>query len=162
MDIGLGAARTGIVGQDSFPEAGSLSESDTSRDDGTEYFLFEEFTEVGLDLPGQVGPIVVHGQENTFDGETWIEGLFDAVDGIDELRYALEGKEFALNRDEDRIGGDEGVECEEIECWRAIDQDVLVLGPNGSESLFKAFFARFGVDEIEVGGNEVLVGGKKG
>lgn len=162
MDIGFGAARAGVVGQDGFPEAGGFGEPDTTRHDGTEYFVFEEFTEVGLDLPGQVGSIVVHGQKNTFDAEAGIEGLFDAVDGVDELGDALEGKEFALNGDEDGVGGDERIQREEVERGWAIDEDVAVVGPEGIDCFFETFFAGFGVDEIEVGGDEVLVGGKKG
>ena len=50
--------------------------------------------------------------------------LSDSVDGVHELRDAFQGEEFALDRDEDGIGGDQGVEGQEVEGGRAIDQNV--------------------------------------
>src|SRR5689334_12573303 len=114
LDIGFGAARAGVVGQDRFSEAGRLSEADASRNNGSKDFFFEELAEVGLDLAGQVGAVVVHRQEDAFDSQAGIEGLFEAVDCIDELRDAFEGKELALDGDKDGVGGDQGVEGEEV------------------------------------------------
>src|ERR1035437_695540 len=56
-----------------------------------------------------------------------LEGVANPVDGVHEFGDALEGEEFALNRYEHGIGGDQGVEGEEVEGWGPIDEGELVV-----------------------------------
>src|SRR5579863_9155067 len=67
LDIAFGAAGTGIVGQDRFAETGRLRQADASGNDGFENLFVEEFLQIGGNLPGQVGPVVEHGQQNPGD-----------------------------------------------------------------------------------------------
>jgi hypothetical protein len=59
----------------------------------------EELPEIGLDLTGEVRPVVVHRKENTLELEWLIEGFSDSLDSIHELGNALEGEEFTLDGD---------------------------------------------------------------
>ena len=70
-----------------------------------------------------------------------VEGLGDAVEGGHELGDAFEGEVLGLHGDEEAVGGDEGVEGEEIERRRAVEQDEGVVGADGLEGLAEAELA---------------------
>lgn len=63
----------------------------------------EELPEVGLDLPGEVRPVVVHSEQDPLQLEWLLEGLADSLDGVHELGDTLESEEFTLDGDEDGI-----------------------------------------------------------
>src|ERR1039457_2626509 len=98
FDIAFGPLGSGVIGEDGFAETGRLGQTYAAGDDGAEDLILEEFPEVGGHLTGEVGPVVVHGEEDAFDGQGVLEGFANAVDGIHEFRDALQGKEFALDR----------------------------------------------------------------
>lgn len=158
MNVGLGPTRAGIVGQDCFSETRRLGEADASRDDRLEDLAFEELAQIGLDLAGEVGAVVIHREENALDGEGGIKGFFEAIDGVHQLRDSFQRKEFALDRDQDTIGGGQGINGQEIEGGGAIDDDVVVVVPNGFQSGPEACFAMIDVDQIQVGRDQVLIG----
>jgi hypothetical protein len=81
------------------------------------------------------------------------------LNGVHELRNALEREEFALDGDQDGVGGEEGVQGEEIEGWGAIDQDEVVIVANRGDAFAEAEFARLEADQLDVGAYEVLIGG---
>jgi len=83
----------------------------------------------------------------------------DAFDGVHELGDALEGEEFALDGDENGVGRDEGVDGEEVECGRAVDDDERIGVSNGLEAGAEACFPVFFVNQFDVGGNKVAVRG---
>ena len=151
LDIAFGALGAGVVGKDGFAETGGFGEADAAGDGGLEDLILEEFAEIGGDLAGEVGAVVVHGEENAFNFEGMLEGFADSLDGIDEFGDAFEGEEFALNGDDDGIGGEEGVEGEEVECGGAIDEDELVIVAEFGDAVAEAVFAAFDIDEFEVG-----------
>ena len=86
-----------------------------------------------------------------------LEGVANSVNGIHELGNAFEGEELALDRDEDGIGGNEGIESKEIEGGRAVDQDEVELVSNALNAFAKAEFTVGNIDQLEVGADEVLV-----
>ena len=120
--------------------------------------LSEEGLEFGGDSLGEVGAVVVHGEGDAFDDEAGIEGLADALDGIEQLADAFEGEVFGLHGDEDGVGGDQGVEGEQVERGRAVEDDDVKLVANGLQGVAQAVFAEFGVDQLDVGADEVLGG----
>src|ERR1035437_8579138 len=114
-DIAFRPLGSGVIGQDGFAEAGRFGQTYAAGDDGPEYFIFEEIAEVGGHLTGEVGPVVVHGEEDTFDGQGVLEGFANPVDGVHEFGDAFQGEEFALDGYQDGIGGDRRIEGEEID-----------------------------------------------
>jgi len=58
------------------------------------------------DLAGEVGAVIVHGEQDAFDGQRGVEGIADMIDGIHEFGDAFEGEELALDGDQDGVGGD--------------------------------------------------------
>ena len=77
---------------------------------------------------GEVGAVVVHGEEDAFEGERGVEGLGDAVERGHQLGDAFEGEVLGLHGDEEAVGGDEGVEGEEVEGRGAVEEDEGVIG----------------------------------
>jgi hypothetical protein len=101
LNIAFCASRTRVVSEDRFAEARCFREPNSSRDNSLKDILAKKFTEVGFDLPREIRPVIVHREEDSLDLECLIEGLFDAVDGIHELRDALECEELTLDGNED-------------------------------------------------------------
>src|SRR5260370_26210878 len=97
FDIAFGPFGSRVIGQDSFAETGRFGQAYAAGDDGAEDLVLEEVAEVGGHLTGEVRPVVVHGEEDTFDGEGVLKGFPNAVDGVHELGDAFEGEEFALD-----------------------------------------------------------------
>lgn len=161
-DVAFGAFGADIIGDDGFAEAGGFREADAAGDDGVEDLVAEVFPEVVGDLAGEVGAVVEHGEQDAFDGEIVLKSFADALDCVDKLGDAFERKEFALDGDDDGVGGDQGVDGEEIEGWGAIEDDEVVLGLQGVQCVPEFEFAFREVDEVDVDRDEVFIGGEKG
>ncbi len=69
------------------------------------------------------------------------------------------GEEFALDRDEDGIGGEEGVEGEEIEGGGTVDDDEYEVVANLGDAFAEVELAVGDVHHFEVGADQVFVGG---
>src|SRR5262245_44579462 len=106
--------------------AGCLGEPHAARNDGLEYLIGEELLEIVGDLARQIGPVIIHSEQNAFDSQVVLKRISDSIDSVEQLRDALQGEEFALNGNKDGIGGDQGVQREKIERGRAVDNDVIV------------------------------------
>ena len=78
------------------------------------------------DIGRQVGPAVVHGQDDAVDRETRVEVVTNEIERGKQLGQSFQGVVLALERDQDGIGGGEGIDGEQSERRRAIDQDVVV------------------------------------
>jgi len=159
FDVAFGSAGLGIVEDRRFSVAGGLGEADVAGNRGFVEKIAEEGLEFAGDSLGEVGAVIIHGEGDAFDEETGIEGLANALDGIEEFADAFEGEILGLHGDEDGIGGDEGVEGQEVEGGRAIENDDLEPVADRLEGVAEAVFAIFGVDELDVGSDEVLGGG---
>ena len=75
-------------------------------------------------LAGKAVAGVVHGQHNAMNSEARVEGAANLLDRGQELRQALKREEFALQRDNDGVGGSERVDGEKVERRRTIDQHI--------------------------------------
>jgi len=135
-----------------------LGEANIAWDDGLQHVVSEELAEVGGNLACKVGPVVKHGEEDAFNGYGMTERFTDAVDGIHEFRHSFKGEELALDGHQCRIGSHKGVEGEEIQCWGAIDQDVLIVILQGLEVVSEDGFAVIHVDQFKVDSDEVFIG----
>jgi len=69
LNVAFCAFGAGIVGQDGFAETGGFREPDAARDDGGEDLVLEEFAKIAGYLAGQVGALVVHGEQDAFNFE---------------------------------------------------------------------------------------------
>ena len=127
FDIAFGPAGAGVIGQDRFAETGRFGQADAARDDGAEDLVRKNSRRSAATWRVRLvrSSYMVSRMPSICEGV--VEGFADPVDGIHELGDAFQGEELALDGDEDGIGGDEGVEGEEIEGGGAIDQDEVVV-----------------------------------
>ena len=72
------------------------------------------------DLLGEVGAVVVHGEQDAFDGDGGIEGRANPLEIGDELGDALEGEVLGLHGNDQGVGGDQSVEGQQVERGRAV------------------------------------------
>lgn len=105
--------------------AGCFTEPDAARDNGLEHTIPEKTPDFLDDLARQIGPLVVHGDGDPDAVEAGIQRLPDPLYGVHGLRNALQGQEFGLDRDQDGIGGDQGVDGDQPQGGRTVDQDVV-------------------------------------
>ena len=78
--------------------------------------------------------------------------------GMEKFSEALEGKEFRLDRNDHGIGGGKGVHCDESEGGRAVDDDEVIVVPDGSEGTFQHRLALRHVQHLHLGSHKVDVG----
>ena len=79
-----------------------------------------------VDLVCQTQACVIHGEEESLDLECRIEARLDDAYGVEQLGDALEGEILGLDRDYHRVGGGEGIDGDESERRRAVDEYVVV------------------------------------
>jgi hypothetical protein len=160
LNIALCAPRTGVVSQNRLPKAGRFRQSNAAWNHCAEDLFLEKAFKVSGNLASEVGPVVEHSEQDAFNTKGMLKGIANAVHGVEQLRYTLQREELALDGDEDGVGSDEGVESEKVQGRRAVDQDVLVTAAEILQGLPETEFAPGLVDELEVGGHEVPVGGE--
>ena len=161
--VGGGAEAGGLVFEDGLAVAGGFGEADAARDDGFE----DDFAEVGLDFGDDLrGEVIAHehGHEHAADGEVGIRAaVADLLDDLGDFAEAFEGEIFALERNEEFVGGGEGVRHQDAERGRAIEEDEiergvvaerLERGAEPGEVILGAGDFDFRPGEFEIAGNE--------
>ena len=86
------------------------------------------------DIGGQLGPAVEHRQDDALDREVGVEVVADEIERGEQLGQSFQGVVLALERDEHGVGGGQGVDGQQPERRRAVDEDVVVVGPRSSPS----------------------------
>ncbi len=155
--VGFGAAGVGIIKDGGFAMAGRFGESDVAWDRGLAHEVAEEAAQLGGNGLREVGAFVEHGEDDAFDGEGAIELDPDAVDRVEQLGDAFEGEVLGLHRDEDGVGCDQGVEREEVERGRTVENDEVEAIAHGLERLAEAILPGVEGDELDVGTEQILV-----
>ena len=79
--------------------------------------------------------------------------------GREQFGDAFQGEIFGLHGDQQAIGGDQGVQGEEIECGRAIEDDEVVLAADRLQGIAQTIFAAFGLDQLHGGADQVVAAG---
>ncbi len=65
--------------------ARSFGQPNVAWDGGLEQLFSEKFFDIGGHLLGQVGAVVIHGQNYTFQAQLGIEGLGHPIKGTHQL-----------------------------------------------------------------------------
>ena len=63
-----------------------------------------------------------------------IQVLADALDGVQQLADAFQREVLGLHGDEYRVGGDQGVEREQVQRRRAVQDDEPIAGADASSA----------------------------
>lgn len=152
-NVAFGAFGADVISDDGLAEAGGFRQADAARYNGVEDLIAKVVAEVIGHLAGEIGAVVEHGEQNAFDGEIVLKSFTNALDGVDKLRDAFEGEEFALDGNDDRVRRDEGVDGEEVEGWGAIEDQEVVLGLQGVECVSEFELALWYINEVDVDGD---------
>jgi hypothetical protein len=89
-----------------------------------------------------------------------LEGVSDFVNRVHQLRNSFQGKELALNRDQDRIRSQQRVDGQQVQRGWAVDQDVFVFIADRRQGVAEAQFALVAPHQVQICGDQILVGGK--
>src|SRR5690606_3952274 len=157
-EVALRADRDRVVDDDRLSKARRFREADVTRDRRSEHFVPEILFRLLRDLARQVEPLVVHGEEDTFDLEARVQVPLDQPHGVQELRETLQRVELALDRDEYSIGRCQRVEREEAERRGAIDQDEVVLLADPFQRPTENELALGPPDQLDLGADQVAAG----
>ena len=109
---------------------------------------------------GQAVAGIVHGQHHAQQVQPGIEPLFDQLEGLQQFDDAFQGEKFALQGDEQFLRGAEGVEGQQAQGRRAVDDDVIVLRAQRFEAVTQVELAGHLVHQFQFHGHQVGAGGQ--
>src|ERR1017187_4575443 len=124
-NVTLCPLRPRIVHQRRLPMARRLRQPNVPRHRRGAQLLPKEFFQLGNHLLRQIRALIQHGQHHAFDFKSRIQLHPNALDCIQELADAFQSKIFRLHRNQDRVGCHQGVQRQQIERWRTVQDNVL-------------------------------------
>ena len=127
LSVAFSALTMDIVKNDRFTKTGRFRQAHIAWNYTLKDLCPEETAQIRGYLAGEAGSFIVHRQQDAFNFQAWTEGAPDAHESIQEFGDAFEGQILALNGNEHGIGGYKRVQSEEIQGWRAIQYDELIL-----------------------------------
>src|SRR5215475_5701646 len=95
------------------PMTGCLRQPDVPRDDGLKDLTGKEPLNLVTDLERETRPPIEHREQDAHDVEIRVQSLADELDGLDQVRQALERVELALHWNEDPIRRSKSVDRQE-------------------------------------------------
>ena len=109
--------------------AGGFGQAHGAGNDRSHNLFSQVIAEVFADLLAQAGPGVVHGENDSKDGERGVEAsLFDSLNEIKNFAYSFEGEVFALDGHKNLFCSDERAGHEEADARRAVENDEIESG----------------------------------
>ncbi len=161
FEVGFGSTGAGIVKGHGFAVTGRLGQPNVAWN----YGVIEPFAEVLAEslchLLGQIGAVIVHGEQNTFNRDVWIVGGANAFKRGDELRDALESEVLGLHGDNEGVCGGQDVESKQVKGRGAIQNDQVKTVLDRGQGLAQAEGAVARRSEFDVGARQVLRPGQK-
>ncbi len=89
-----------VVEEDRFSVAGSLGQADIAGNNCREDLCAEEASQICSYLAGEGCALVIHGEEDSFNRQGWVECAADAHQGVQELGDSFEREVFTLDGNE--------------------------------------------------------------
>jgi hypothetical protein len=132
-----------------------LGEPDIARDHGREGLLGEVAAHFVLDLARQVVARVGHREQHALEREARIQLAAHELDRFEQAGQTFERVVLALQRDDHGVCRRQGVECEQPERGRAVDQhDLVGVADLGERALEPALAIDRG-HELDLGAVEI-------
>mgnify|MGYP006955158455 CR=1 FL=1 len=112
---------------------GGFGQPDVAGNHRTVDLVTEIFAELARYIQGQAVARVVHGTQYALNLKIRVHRFLNLLDGVHQGRQAFQRVILALHRNKHGIGGRQGVDRQQTQRRRAINQDVVVVFPNGVE-----------------------------
>ena len=132
-----------------------LGDPHIARDHRLIDLVAEMVPDVGGDHFTQVIAFIEHGQHNTLNLKPRIVGLPDPFDGVHKVAQPLERIEFALQRHQHRVGGHQGVEGQQTERRRAVDENEIIVVELARQGGAQSEHAAGQADQFDLGARQV-------
>jgi hypothetical protein len=161
LEVGLSSAGARIIECDGLAVARCLREPDIAGNHGLEEKPLEILAEGLGNLLGKVCAIVVHGEEDPLDANLGVECGLDALKGGDELGDAFKREVLGLHRNKQSVGGDQDIECKQIEGGWTVENNEIVVGLDGLECAAEAGFAGISGSQLDICTCKVFGAGQK-
>ena len=94
---------------------GSFAQSDVSWDDRLKDLIFKVAFHFLGHLVGKIVPAVEHGEEDSFDLQSWVEAVFNQADRLEKLAQSFQGIVFTLEWDDHGVGCRQGVDGQQAQ-----------------------------------------------
>ena len=141
---------------------------DIAGNDGVEQVGRHLRLHVFPDVARDAVSLVKHGQQDAQNGELRIELLFHLRVGVQELGYAFQCEELALEGNEKFRGRAQGIERQNAEGRRAVQHDELIFVPHLVYDVFQVLFPGyfrgqldFHADQADTGRYEIQKAGTR-
>src|SRR5689334_21002502 len=112
--IALGSPRTRVVHQYRLTVAGRFRQPDTARDNRRKYLIRKEIPQIIRHLPGQIRPLVIHSEQDSFNLKGPGKGLSNTIHSVHKLRDSFQREELALDRNENGVRRNQRVQREQV------------------------------------------------
>src|SRR6185436_6967195 len=159
VEVAFGALAANVVKHDRLPKTGCFTQADISRYDGLEHFLLEVSLDFLDDLTGQVGPVVIHGQQNALDLQSGVQGDANSLQRSHQLRDTLQRHVLALNGNQNSLRRNQGIESQDSQGGRRVQKDIVVLLDQRFEGVTKPVLSPLQVDKLDFGSSQLPIGG---
>ena len=93
---------------------------------------------LGHHLQAQVGAAVQHRQQHALDVQAGVQRLFHPLDGLHQAGHTLQRVILALDGDHHAIRGSEGIDRQQGQTGRTVDQDEVEVLRHGGDGGFQA------------------------
>jgi len=97
---------------------------------------------------------IEHHPQQPNDAQVPVEVGMHALDGVGQIRQALQRVVFALHRNDHAVGAGERIEREQGKRGRTIDEHEIIGGRGGGERIAQAEFTPRQVDELHFGAGQ--------
>lgn len=106
--------------------AGRLGQPDIAGNHCPEHFSWEMTAHLLSHLQREIGPPVVHGEQQAKDLQLGIEVFLDRPQGCHQVGQALQGIVLALHRHQDLVGRTQRVERQQLQRGGTVDKNIVI------------------------------------
>ena len=118
--------------------------------------------EVALDLlrhlHREVGARVVHREQHALQLDAGVQRALDDAHGVEQVAQALQRKILRLHRHQQRVRRAQGVQRQQLQRRRAVDEDEVVVGGEGRERVLEQKLPPVAPDHLNARARQRLAG----
>ena len=139
--------------------AGRLGQTDVARNDRREDLAGKVPPHLLCHLIGEIRAAVVHRQQHAEHADAWVQPPLDGAQRGHQVAQALQREIFALHGDQHAVRRAQGVERQQLQRGRAVDEDIVVFVLELLQRVFQTEFALLQLDQLHARAREVGAGG---